>query len=106
MVMFFLKLNPPPSKRQEALELLHYQQGPTLVTPGCLDCSTYERTADEAVLYFEQWQSREQMYDHIKSRAYMSVLAAMELSESVPEVDFVESIDTDGIELIKALRSV
>lgn len=104
MVIFFLKINPSPVKRPEVLELLHYLQGPTLVAPGCLDCSVYEGT--EAVLYIEQWQGREEMYEHIRSSSYMTVLTAMELSVTVPQVNFVDLFESNGIELIEKLRSV
>jgi quinol monooxygenase YgiN len=105
MIISILKINPLPTKWLEALDLLQYQRGPTLVEPGCIDCSVYECAADKAVLYIEKWQSRAELNRHIKSSSYMSVLTAMELSATAPEISFVESLEPDGMELIKALRS-
>lgn len=105
MIISLLKIKPLPSKRREVFDLLHYIQEPTRVDPDCLDCSVYEEEDDESILYMEKWKGKEGLYEHIKSGPYMGILAAMELSTAPPEMTLVEAQESDGMELIKALRS-
>ncbi len=106
MIIFLLKIKPPPAKRSETLELLHYILEPTRVNPDCLGCSVYEADSDESILYIEQWKGNTALYEHIQSSTYMGVLAAMELSSIAPEVAVVDGHEIEGMELIKSLRSV
>lgn len=106
MIISLLRIKPPPAKRREALELLHYILEPTRVNPECLGCCVYETDSDESILYVEKWQGNQALYEHIQSGSYMSVLAAMELSTVAPEVAVVDDHELDGLELIKSLRSV
>jgi quinol monooxygenase YgiN len=104
MVISLLKINPQPGKRKTIRDLLHYSQGFTRINMQCLNCSVYEDSDSQSILYVEQWQSREALHEHIKSSSYMSLLTAMELSVTPPEITFVEPIDTEGMELIESLR--
>jgi quinol monooxygenase YgiN len=105
MIISLVKITPPPAKKQDVLDLMNYILGPTRVIPGCLDCSIYEGGADGSILFIEKWQSRVELNEHIKSNSYMSILTAMELSTSPPEILISESTESDGMELIKELRS-
>jgi quinol monooxygenase YgiN len=105
MIISLVKITPHPAKEREALELLNYIVGPTRVIPGCLDCSVYHGSADSSIMFLEKWRDKENLYEHIKSSLYMSILTAMELSATPPEISVSESTDSDDMELIKKLRS-
>ena len=105
MIISQVKITPHPAKKREALDLMNYMLGPTRVIPGCIDCSIYEGAADGSILFIEQWQSRAELNEHIKSSSFMSILTAMELSTSPPEISVSESTELDGMEFIIKLRS-
>jgi len=104
MIVSLVKITPAPAKKREVLELINYIVGPTRVNPECLDCSIYEGEADGSILFIEKWQSRESLNIHIRSNSYMSILTAMELSTLPPVISVSESMESDGMELIKKLR--
>jgi quinol monooxygenase YgiN len=105
MIISQLIIKPPSSKKNEALDLLQYVLEPTRVAPGCLFCSLYEESGSDEILYLERWRSREELYEHIKSSSYITVLTAMELSAVTPKVTVIEALETDGMKLINELRS-
>jgi quinol monooxygenase YgiN len=104
MIISLVKITPTPAKKSEALELINYIVGPTRVNPGCLDCSIYEGDADGSILFIEKWHGRAELNEHIRSNSYMSILTAMELSTLPPVISVSESMEPDGMELIKKLR--
>lgn len=105
MVVSLLKIKPQPAKESAVIDLLNYILVRTRINPQCLDCSVYRDNSDDSILYLEKWQDMEAFGLHIKSSYYMSILAAMELSTSQPEISVSESKDTDAMELIIKLRS-
>ena len=77
----------------------------TRLKPSCTNCEIYEEHGDgQKILYIEKWQTREAMYQHIRSNLYLRVLNAIELASKLPEICFHEDSETAGIELIEAIR--
>ena len=106
MMIFLLKITPLPLRRREVLDILRNVHGPTLVKPGCLACEVYEGTGDDqSVLYLEQWKSAAELHHHIQSIIYTRILATMDLSAIQPEINFYETSQVQGLELIESLRS-
>ncbi|MGH7492603.1 MAG: putative quinol monooxygenase [bacterium] len=92
-------------KRDEILEVLSHVQGLMRSLSGCLSCAIYEEYGEPpAILYLEQWRSKEDLYRHIRSPWYLQVLAAMDLASEQPEISFHEVANSHGMELIEALR--
>jgi quinol monooxygenase YgiN len=104
MIMSLLKITPQPDKQREVMGLLDFIIARTRINPQCLSSSIYREDSDKTILYLEKWQGMEDFCLHIKSSSYMSILAAMELSTSPPEMSVSESVEPDGMELIKKLR--
>lgn len=105
MILSFAKINPLPGKQQVVLDILRSVIGLTRVKSGCIDCAVYtNRGEGQAILYLEQWQSREPLDRHIRSELYFRVLSAMELAGEPPEIYFHEVSDTKGLEYVEALR--
>ena len=87
------------------LSILRSVQGPTQVTPHCVACQLYEEYGDrEAVLYIEQWDSKLEFQEHVRSEPYRRILAAIELSKTPPELCFHQVSATEGLELVHRLR--
>ena len=56
------------------------------------------------ISFVQEWDSREAMAEHIRSKDYRNILAVMELASEPPEIKFVEALNTDGMELIEEIR--
>ena len=88
------------------VDILRTMENLTRSKPGCQCCCIYEQLNDNhAVLYVEQWESREALQQHVRSTMYMRLLTAMELSSEAPEIQFYEVSQTMGMEMIEEERS-
>ncbi len=106
MTISLLELALPTRKREDVLDILKSVETLTRLKAGCVNCGIYIGCNDErTVLYFEEWQSREDLYAHIRSDLYFRVLAAIDLAAEIPKLHFHEVSDSAGMELIKSLRN-
>lgn len=95
-----------PKRRTEILEILRHVQSLMRSSPGCVSCTIYEEQGEApAILFLEQWRSREELHRHIQSPLYLQLLAAMDLASEQPEIRFYEVTKSQGMELVEALRS-
>ena len=105
MITSSIRIDPLPDKRQAVIEILMSVKTMTRLKPGCIHCNIYEENGDgKKILYIEKWRTKEAMYQHIRSKLYLRVLNAIELSSEPPEICFHEDSETTGIELIEAIR--
>ncbi len=102
MIVFTMRVTAQPEKRREILQALRSLLGPMSVQPGCLRCCLYQDADDEnALTWIEEWESREQLDEHVRSTEYRTVLSVMDLSVVEPEVRFATVVTTAGMELIE-----
>jgi quinol monooxygenase YgiN len=88
------------------IDILRTMESLTRIKSGCQCCCVYEQlNVTHAVLYVEQWESRETLQQHVRSSMYMRLLTAMELSSEEPEIQFHEVSETRGLEFIEEIRS-
>ena len=107
MIISLLELKPIPEKRQTILDVLRFVEDKVRLKRGCLGCSIYEKCEEgRAILYLEQWRSREEMHLHIQSSLYLRILNAMDFCREKPEIRFHEVSDTKQFELVEALRVI
>ena len=107
MIYSFVKIIPLPGKQQVVLDILRSVIGPARLKSGCIDCDVYTNQEEaQAILYLEQWQSRDSLDRHIQSELYFRVLSAMELASEPPGIYFHEVSETRGLEYVEALRTV
>ncbi len=86
--------------------MLESIQGRVRAQPGCLSCEIYtEIGMGGSVLFSEQWESEAALYEHIRSGLYLRILSAAELSRKAPEIRFHRVSDTQGLDLIRQLRT-
>jgi quinol monooxygenase YgiN len=106
MMISLLKVIAVSNKRDAILEVLRSVIDHTWGLPGCLGSACYEEQKSEgAVLYVEQWETKEGLYRHIQSDLYHRVISAMELAVVEPEIRFHEVSQSMGMELIESLRT-
>lgn len=105
MIIASIRIDPVPDKRQSVIDILMSIKTLTSLKHGCLSCEIYEENGDgQKILYIEEWQERELMYQHIRSNLYLRVLNAVELACKPPEIHFYEDSETTGIGLIEDVR--
>ena len=103
--MVTLRIKVPSGRRKDFLDSASLIAGPTKVQPGCISCRFYQDLSDpDAVLFMEEWESRESLDHHIKSDLYRIVLSLMELSEEPPEIKLNIVSNTEGLKAIEAVR--
>ena len=106
MVIVTVQMKVPGGRRKDFLDSARLIIGPTKVQPGCISCRFYQDLDDpDAILFREEWESRENLDHHIKSETYRIILSLMELSVEPPEIKINTISKTEGLEAIEALRS-
>jgi len=106
MILSLIELTALPGKREEVLELLQFSVDHVRTKLGCLGSGVYESGAEnETILYFERWESEEELCRHIRSSRYLGVLNAIDLAKAPPEVTFHKVESTLSMEFIAALRN-
>lgn len=97
----------PTANRDEVVSTLRSMLGPTGVEPGCLSCRFYQDVQDENVLnYVEEWQSKEDLFRHLRSEQYRKLLAVVDTSQEEPEIRFDTISQTEGMEAIRSARTL
>jgi quinol monooxygenase YgiN len=92
-------------QREELLRALRALVNPTRVEPGCLRCCLYEDVEDPgAITLVEQWSTRADLQQRLRSDSYRQLLQLMELSSIPPHVVFHDVVSTTGMEQIVAAR--
>jgi quinol monooxygenase YgiN len=106
MIISLLRVIALSDKRDAILDVLRSVIEMTQGLAGCLSCACYEEQNDQcAILYLEQWESKEDLQRHIQSERYLRVISAMELAGEAPEITFHDVSRSMGMELIEALRT-
>jgi quinol monooxygenase YgiN len=106
MVISLIELVPELDSRQAMLEILRFVESRIAHNPGCVCCRIYEGLdEDHTILYFEQWDSEQSLYTHIRSSLYLPVLNAIDLSRCAPKITFHGLSNMGSMDLIEALRS-
>ncbi len=105
MIIVTLRINVPGNRRKEILDSARLIVGPTKVKPGCISCGLFQDMNDpDAILFVEEWGTRENLEQHIKSESYRIILSLMELSDEAPEIKMYTISKTEGLEAIEAVR--
>ena len=100
-----LRVKVPEDKRKEFLDAARLVVGPTRVQPGCISCRFYQDLNDpDAVFLVEEWKTRKDLDQHLKSVQYRIVLSLVDLSKKPPEFKVSTILKTEGLEAIEAVR--
>jgi quinol monooxygenase YgiN len=105
MIHASVTITAAPVRRQEVLGVLRSLTSPVRVEPGCLDCRLYEDVTTQGVFTLvEDWASRKDFEQHLRTEAYKMLLMVMELSAVEPVVRFYEVSRLIGMEAIHDAR--
>ena len=103
---WYLRINVPGKRWNEALSLLRPLLEPTRVQPDCVFCALHQDLAEGGLLWLiEEWASEDRLARHLRSAAFRSVLEAMELSVEPPELRFRRMQDIGGLDTLECMRT-
>ncbi len=96
----------PQGKREEILDVLECLKGPTEVAGGCRTCQILQDADDDHVLtYLVQWDTEEEIEEHLRSERFRRLLPYIEMSVEAPTIDFSTIDRIRGIEFLVAVLS-
>ncbi|MCK9419991.1 MAG: antibiotic biosynthesis monooxygenase [Nitrospirae bacterium] len=106
MIETTIKMKVPVEKRKEVLQTVRAILGPIRRERGCVSCNCYVDMEDESILYFEeQWQTRDDLENHLRSDHFNVLNGAMRLLRVEPDIRFNTIASTAGLEAIQAARA-
>ncbi len=107
VVISTLRIVTAPQSRAGVVRALAAQLGPTRVQPGCLKCDLYQDVENpEVITLVEEWESQADLSHRLRSEDYRVVVAAIELSQEQPVIQFDTVIRRAGLEVIESARGL
>lgn len=105
MMMTIMIVVLPGSRRKEILEALRRFKQSTEISGGCIGCHI-SREVDKrnTIIYWEEWQTRQDLERHIHSPKYRQLLEIIELSAQKPEIKFLTITNIEGLEVVETVR--
>jgi quinol monooxygenase YgiN len=107
MIQASIRIVAPENKRDEIFDVLLCLKGPTEVARGCSACRILQDAEDDhALTYLVQWDTQDEIEEHLRSERFRRLLPYIEMSLEPPHVEFSTIDKTQGIEfLIDVLSS-
>ena len=96
-----------PGEKADVIRVLDSIIGPTTAQPGCLFCRLYSNVNnDDDMLFLEKWDSRETLEQHIRSKEFRRILAAMEMANERPDLSLITTSKKEGLEMVENIRGI
>jgi quinol monooxygenase YgiN len=107
MIQALFRFVAPKGKREEILDVLLCLKGPAEAARGCRACRIFQDAVDDHVLtYLVQWDTEEEIEEHLCSERFRRLLPYIEMSLEPPDVSFCTIDQIRGIEfLVEAISS-
>ena len=105
MVILTLSLGVSPADRKNAIGIFETIAGSISVKPGCkraILCSDVNN--DDDLVLIEEWDSMEEIENHIGSDEFRKIMAIMDMAVKPPEISFHSVSSTTGFELVEKVR--
>jgi quinol monooxygenase YgiN len=105
MIVSSLRLLLSETNRCRVITSLTRLIGWTRVQPGCRACYLLTDIEDpRAIILLQDWETQEHLEHHLRSEDYRWVIAAIELSQEAPKVQFDVVASRGGFEVVEAAR--
>jgi len=106
MIMSILKVAISPEEQHKVLETLRYVNGPIRVKPGFINCRVLKDLENsDSLTIIEEWESREDLYRHIRSEDYRATLALMDMSSKPLDLQFNSVSQFGGLDTVHEIRA-
>ena len=107
MISSTIRITASENSNGEILRVLRSLIEPTRVETGCISCGLYKDLHDPSVIvWVEEWKTQDDLERHLRSRQYKKILAAFDMSNSQPEMQFNTVVETKGMQLIADARGL
>ncbi|MEW6333653.1 MAG: putative quinol monooxygenase [Thermodesulfobacteriota bacterium] len=99
MILVTIRMKVLSEKRMELAQTIASLSGSIRMEKGCRRCELYQSVEDENRLYFfEEWDTRENLIDHMKSDRFKVFRGAMNLLVEPYERTFLTISHPPGME--------
>lgn len=106
MIIMRITMNTLIEKRTEVMQTLLSMIDPTENERGCQSCQIFRGIEDKNVFsLIEEWESRQNLDDHIKSDRFSVLLGTKSLLFEPPQIEIHTVSHSEGKEAIDAIRS-
>ena len=105
MIIVRITMNALIEKRTEVMQTLLSMIEPTENGKGCLSCHISRDIEDKNVFsLIEEWDTREDLDDHIKSARFSVLLGTKSLLFEPPKIQIHTVYQSEGMETVNAAR--
>ena len=105
MVIFRITMNVFLDKRTEVMQTLLSLIEPTENARGCRSCHIFRDIEEKNVFsLIEEWETRQDLEDHIKSTRFSVLLGTKSLLCEPPQIEIHTVSHSEGMETINATR--
>jgi quinol monooxygenase YgiN len=106
MILSTVRLAISVRHQPEVLRILRVFMGHATAKAGCAGFwLLQDLTNPEALTITDQWVTREDLDEHIRSSEYRMLLAVVDLSATPPEISFDDLEHLGGLDLVHDLRT-
>ena len=106
MIIVRITMNALLEKQTEVMQTLLSMIEPTENGKGCLSCHVFRDIEDKkALTLIEEWETREDLDDHIKSDKFSVLLGTKSLLCEPPQIEIHTVSHSQGMATVNAVRS-
>lgn len=106
MIVTTIKIQTTPKNRKELMQTVRSLYDPVECKHGCKSCRVYrDINNDEAVIVIQEWESRSELDNHLRSDEFAVMMGAMSLLEQPETVEFQVLDQVEGSRSVEAIRA-
>ncbi len=99
-----LRMRVQPGKRDDLLQVVRRMLEPDRLAKGCLSYHFYQDIEDRnAFVFVEEWESRTDLEDYIRTESFRRLLAVMDVLREAPKLDIYKVSETAGMDFVEAV---
>lgn len=105
MIIVRITMNTLIENRTEVMQTLLSMIEPTQNGRGCMSCHVLRDMEDKNVFsLIEEWETREDLDDHIKSDRFSALLGTKSLLSEPQQIEIHTVSNSEGMEIVKSIR--
>ena len=105
MIIVRITMNTLIENRTEVMQTLLSMIEPTQKGRGCVSCHVLRDMEDKNVFsLIEEWETREDLDDHIKSDRFSALLGTKSLLSEPQQIEIHTVSNSEGMERVKSIR--
>ena len=106
MIVTTIRMQTTPENRKELMQTFRSLSDSNRCANGCKSCRIYREIGnEEAVIFIQEWDSRNHLDKHLRSDEFAVMVGAMSLLEQPDTVEFQVLDQVDGSRSVEAIRA-